>query len=122
MENKDVTAPATKADIEQLARSIEKRFDAVDERLEAVDRRFEAVNRRFDAVDKRFERVEKRFDKIEERLSMHDRQFEVALEVLSAMQDGLQAVRRDLRIIADRQCNDHERRLLSCERRLGLAI
>ena len=115
MENKDVTAAASKADIAELACSIEKRFDA-------VDKRFESVEKRFDAIDKRFERVEKRFDKVDERISIHDRQFKVVLEVLSAMQDGLQVVQRDLRIIADRQCNDHDRRLLACERRLGLAV
>ncbi len=59
---------ATKADLQELAASIDRRFDAVDRRFEAVDRSFEAVDRRFEAVDRRFEAVNDKFGSLESRL------------------------------------------------------
>ncbi len=48
---------ATRDDILELTRMIDKRFEAVDRRFEAADKRFEAVDRRFEAADKRFEEL-----------------------------------------------------------------
>ena len=45
----------TKGNVDELARSVDKRFDA-------VDKRFDAVDKRFDAVDRRFERIETSID------------------------------------------------------------
>ena len=98
---KEDTSPATRADIADLRQIIVTRFDE---------------------VDKRFNEVDKRFEHIEDRLAIHDRQFEVVLETLSSLQKGSERIRRDVTAIADQLLDIHDRRLLACERRLGLAV
>ncbi|MHA1383472.1 MAG: hypothetical protein ACTSR3_06925, partial [Candidatus Helarchaeota archaeon] len=46
---------ATKEDIKELIKHMDKRFEAIDKRFEAINKRFEAVDKRFEAVDKKFE-------------------------------------------------------------------
>lgn len=49
------------ARVDELARSVDARFDAVDVRFDAVDARFDAVDARFEAVDARFDEVRDHF-------------------------------------------------------------
>jgi septal ring factor EnvC (AmiA/AmiB activator) len=44
--------------MDDLALSIDRRFDQVDRRFEQVDQRFEQVDQRFDQVDRRLDRIE----------------------------------------------------------------
>ena len=52
---------AIEVKLDDLARSVDARFDAVDARFDAVDARFDAVDARFDAVDAR---IDARFDEV----------------------------------------------------------
>ena len=64
---------ATKEDIKDVIREMDKRFEAVDKRFEAVDKRFEAlqiqIDKRFESfllqMDKRFKAMDGRLKKIE---------------------------------------------------------
>ena len=98
---KEDTSAATKADIADLRQIIVKRFDE---------------------IDKRFNDVDKHFERIENQLSVHDRQFEVVLEMLSSLQKSSEKIRRDITAITEQLLDNHERRLLACERRIGLAV
>ena len=64
----DPTDIATKADIAELRREMDQRFEAIDRRFEQIDQRFEAIDRRFEQMDQRFEAIDRRFEGI-------DRQF-----------------------------------------------
>jgi DNA anti-recombination protein RmuC len=44
--------------LDDLAQSIDRRFDQVDLRFQQVDQRFEQIDRRFEQVDRRFDRVD----------------------------------------------------------------
>ena len=44
--------------LDDLAHSIDRRFEQVDLRFQQVDLRFEQVDRRFDGVDRRLDRIE----------------------------------------------------------------
>jgi len=59
---------AVKADVKDLRREMNERFDAINARMDA---RFDAINARMDA---RFDKVNEHFDKINERFDqMYDR-------------------------------------------------
>lgn len=57
---------------------------------------------------------------LQTRLDQHDDQFKIILKLLSKIQNDTQTVRRDLRALADKLLDNHERRLLACEQRLDL--
>lgn len=66
---------ATKAEVAELGRDmnlrferVDARFDAVDARFDAVDARFERVDARFDPIDARLEKIDARFEKLDDRL------------------------------------------------------
>ena len=56
------------------------------------------------------------------RLETYDEQFEVVLKLLESVQDDVATIKRDLRILSDKVLGNYERRLMACERRLGLAV
>ncbi|MHA1681286.1 MAG: DUF3782 domain-containing protein [Promethearchaeota archaeon] len=79
---------ATKDDIANLIREMDKRFEAMQEQMdkrfeamqEQMDKRFDAIDKRFEAMDRRFEamqaQMDKRFDAIDKRFEAMDRRFE----------------------------------------------
>ncbi len=71
----DPTDIATKADIAELRREMDQRFEAIDRRFEQMDQRFEAIDRRFEQMDQRFEAIDRRFGGIDRRFEGIDRQF-----------------------------------------------
>lgn len=91
---KEDTSPATKTDIADLRQIIVKGFDAVDQR----------------------------FGRINERLDAHDQQFDMLVKLVGSAQDDIATIKRDLRILSEKVLDDHDRRLMACERRLGLAV
>nr|MDO8119483.1 DUF3782 domain-containing protein [Candidatus Sigynarchaeota archaeon] len=83
---------ATREDIKELIREMDKRF-------EQVDNRFGQVDNRFEQVDKRFEQVDKRFDSLE-----------------TTVQDGLKHVHAAISNIGDRSGKGLERTVLELMR------
>ncbi len=91
--NKRDSTPATRGDIDGLARrldghdsrfvGIDARFDAVDARFDAVDARFDAVDARFDAVDARFGEVDARFDAADARFEKLDKKVDAVHRTLA---------------------------------------
>ncbi|NMC04594.1 MAG: hypothetical protein GYA24_05245 [Candidatus Lokiarchaeota archaeon] len=49
---------ATRDDIKELIKEMDKRFEAVERRFEAADKRFEAVDRHFDKVENRLDTID----------------------------------------------------------------
>lgn len=56
---------ATRDDIKELIREMDKRFEAVDKHFEAMQQQ---MDKRFEAVDKHFEAMERRFDGVDTQL------------------------------------------------------
>ncbi len=54
---------ATREDIKDIIREMDKRFEAVDKQFLAIDKRFLAIDKRFLAIDKRFEALQQQMDK-----------------------------------------------------------
>ncbi|MHA1648406.1 MAG: hypothetical protein ACTSVL_12625 [Promethearchaeota archaeon] len=79
---------ATKEDIKELIREMDKRFESMDKRFEAMqiqmDKRFESMDKRFEAMqiqmDKRFEamqiQMDKRFDAVDKRFEAMDKRID----------------------------------------------
>ncbi|MHA1848249.1 MAG: hypothetical protein ACTSYS_05005 [Promethearchaeota archaeon] len=79
---------ATKEDIKELIKQMDKRFEAMQEQMdkrfdamqEQMDKRFEAMEKRFEAMDKRFdamqEQMDKRFEAVDKRFEIIDKKFE----------------------------------------------
>lgn len=65
---------------QELVEFLAKKFDSIDRRFDGVDRRFEALDRRFEALEGRFEALEGR---------------------TSAVETGIEALRDDLRGVAE---------------------
>ncbi|MCC7420567.1 MAG: hypothetical protein IT428_09810 [Planctomycetaceae bacterium] len=59
--------------------------------------------------------------RLETRLDQHDEQFALIVRLLHEIQQDTRAVRTDLQALGTKLLVDHERRLVACERRLGLA-
>lgn len=97
--DKDQSAPATKADVHSLA-------DSVAEFAQNVDARFIAVDRGFDALDAKFTRLDR---SIERRFKEVNNGIDESMSILEKVKNRLTDT-----------ANDHEHRLRSVERQLGL--
>jgi hypothetical protein len=56
---------ATREDIKDLMREMDRRFEKMDKRFEQMDKRFEQMQKQ---MDKRFEQMDKRFEHVDQRL------------------------------------------------------
>lgn len=74
--------------MDDLAKSVDARFEQVDKRFEQVDKRFEQVDKRFEQVDKRFEQIHGDIKGLREETNQHfatlNRRFDVLMGVLLA--------------------------------------
>ena len=131
MPRTDDTAPATKADLERLLAAIEERFDGNAKRFDAIDTRFDTIDARFERIDVRLDQIESRLDKHEEMLKALNAQFHIVFEHVERVERSLrqhidQAVETlkdemfSLRIDHGMRLDRYEKRLRTCERRLGI--
>jgi len=98
-----VSDVATKQDFATILAELKEMRKASDERFEMMDRRFEAAERRFEAIEselkamreesqKRFEASEKRFMAIEKRFEMIDKRFEAIDKRFEAIERRFEAI------------------------------
>ena len=86
---------ATKEDIKELTREMDKRFaemrEEINKRFEEIreenNKRFEEINKRFEEINKRFEEINKRFEEMREEIN---RRFEEMREENNKRFDALQ--------------------------------
>ena len=131
--------PVIDAKIDSLALAVAHGFHHVDERFDKVDARFEKVEGKIDILDKRTKRLEEKTDRLEEktnRLVEKTNQLEkktasleekttLLVEKTDQLQGktdqlgfGQQRIERRLDNKADHwRLDDHEKRLLSLERK-----
>lgn len=69
---------ATKAEVAELGRDMNLRFERVDTRFDAVDVRFDAIDARFEKIDARFEKLDDRLFQFHETLRGYSRTFVTA--------------------------------------------
>jgi hypothetical protein len=101
---------ATKEDIKELIRQMDKRFEAMqqemDKRFKAMqqemDRRFNAMEKRFEAIDKRFEAIDKRFEAIDKRFEAMDKRFDAMDHKIDGIATQHNRDYKELRLILDR--------------------
>ena len=101
---------ATKEDLIQVLKVLEKKFDSVDKRFEAIDKRFEAIDKRFEAIDKRFETLiedmNRRFEAVDKRFEEMNTRFEKMIdnlrELITRQDRAFEKLRKDVHSLGSR--------------------
>ena len=74
---KDSNTPATKADIQEVLRKVDERFDGLDGRIDGLDERIDGLDERVDGLDKG---LNERIDGLDKKLDGIDRQLRILVE------------------------------------------
>jgi hypothetical protein len=89
-----VSDVATKQDFAAILAELKEMRKASDERFEMIDKRFEAIDKRFEAIDKRFEAIDRKFEELradmDKRFEEQRQDFRASLEAMN------KAIRADM--------------------------
>ena len=115
----DLTAPATKANVQELRTEMLSRFDTVDKRFDKVDIRFDRMDKRMDKMDERFDVMDSQFTIVLDLFAQQSRDIHQSFEELSQKMDQqFYEVKSEIYAVT----GNHERRLVTIERKLGIVI